>query len=169
MDARAYQMYLGKGGQLAVMSHIVTRGLNVAIPEIDIGSDIFVVHDEGLNLWTVQVKTSTASRNRDGSFSAKFYLSQAQVRTALPVKKLVFSLVFFDGGRYLSFVNVPREALDAATAGMQPTKGAITPTLRLTATAVLCGSVDLQPYRDNWDHWPDLRPRPPRRGRPVTN
>jgi hypothetical protein len=66
--------------------------------------------------------------------------------------------------RWLSFANVPREALDTATVGIRPANGAITPTLRLTSTAVLCGSVDLQPFRDNWDHWPDLRPRAAGRG-----
>ncbi|HEY8375822.1 MAG TPA: hypothetical protein VIK91_04995 [Nannocystis sp.] len=106
----------------------------------------------------MQVKTSTATRNRDGSFSAKFYLPEAQLRTVRDVERLVFSLVFFHADRWLAFINVPRAALDSATAGMRPTRGAITPTLRLTATAVLCGDVDLQPYRDNWEHWPDLRP-----------
>lgn len=47
MKDAEYRAYLGKGGQLAVMAHIVTRGYNVAIPEIDIGSDIFVVRDSG--------------------------------------------------------------------------------------------------------------------------
>lgn len=155
MDARVYKMYLGKGGQLAVMSHIVTRGLNVAIPEIDVGSDIFVVHDEMGDLWPVQVKTSSARKNRDGSFSAKFFIGQQQLRTAATPQRLVF----FHDDRWLAFVNVPRQELDNATAGMAPTNGSITPTLRLAKTQVLCngGATDLQPYRDWWEYWPDLR------------
>lgn len=158
MRSKQYVSFLGKGGQLAVMSHIVIRGLNVAIPEIDLGSDIFVVHDEKGDLWPVQVKTGTATRNRRGELSAKFNLLVTQLRTQAMPDKLVYSLVFFHGERWVAFVNVPREQLDNATAGMKATKGAITPTLRLTPTQVLCNGVDLQPFREKWDHWPDLRP-----------
>lgn len=41
-----YHLYLGKAGHLTVMSEFLLRGWNVAIPEIDIGDDIFVVQDE---------------------------------------------------------------------------------------------------------------------------
>ena len=30
---------------MAVMSEFLDRGYNVAVPEVDIGDDIFVVHD----------------------------------------------------------------------------------------------------------------------------
>lgn len=155
---------MGKGGQLAVMSHIVTRGLNVAIPEIDVGSDIFVVHDDKNDLWPVQVKTATARKLKDGDLSAKFYLKVDQLRTVLTPERLVYSLVFFHDGRWAAFLNVPRKDLDNATAGMSPNKDrAITPTLRLTATQAKCGEtgVDLERFREWWDYWPDLRPGAP--------
>ena len=41
-----YHLYLGKAGHMAVMSEFLTRGWNVAIPEVDIGDDIFVVQDD---------------------------------------------------------------------------------------------------------------------------
>lgn len=154
-----YSTFLGKGGQLAVMSHIVTRGLNVAIPEIDLGSDIFVVHDFTGDLWPVQVKTATATRTRSGQYTAKFKLREDQLRTASTPDKLVYSLVLYHDEQWLAFINVPRKDLDDATAGMMATHGAITPTLRLTADQVRCGRhVDLQPFRGRWDLWPDLRP-----------
>jgi hypothetical protein len=99
----------------------------------------------------------SARKNRDGSFSAKFFGGQQQLRTAATPERLVFSLVFFHDDRWLAFIDVPREALDNATAGMTPTNGSITPTLRLSNTQVLCGATDLQPYRDWWGYWPDLR------------
>ena len=37
--------YVGKGGHLAVMGEFLLRGYNVAMPEVDVGDDIFVVHD----------------------------------------------------------------------------------------------------------------------------
>ena len=39
-----YHLYLGKAGHLTVMSEFLTRGWNVAIPEVDVGDDIFVAY-----------------------------------------------------------------------------------------------------------------------------
>jgi hypothetical protein len=48
-------LYLGLP---AVMSEFLTRGWNVAIPEVDIGDDIFVVQDDDGTMRRVQVETS---------------------------------------------------------------------------------------------------------------
>ena len=74
-----YHLYLGKAGHLTVMSEFLLRGWNVAIPEIDIGDDIFVVQDESGTLRRVQVKTST-STNRRNSFSGRFKIPLKQLR-----------------------------------------------------------------------------------------
>jgi hypothetical protein len=37
--------YIGKAGQLVVMSEFCYRGYNAATPEIDKGDDVFVVND----------------------------------------------------------------------------------------------------------------------------
>lgn len=158
MDPRLYGHYLGKGGQLAVMSHLVTRGLNVAIPEIDVGSDVFLVQDDTSRLWRIQAKTATAKKNRDGSYSAKFKLSAAQLHVPSVTDDLVYSLIFHHDSRWLAFVNLSRADLQKVLLGIKPTKqGVITPTLRLTPTGVLCNGHDLQRYRDHWGHFPDLR------------
>lgn len=39
--------YTGKSGQLAVMAEFLIRGYNVAMPEVDEGDDVFVVHHDG--------------------------------------------------------------------------------------------------------------------------
>ncbi|MBI5914213.1 MAG: hypothetical protein HY842_02470 [Bacteroidetes bacterium] len=81
-----YHLYLGKAGHLAVMSEFLTRGWNVAIPEVDIGDDIFVVQDDNGTLRRVQVKTSTSTERQNG-FSGQFNVSVAQLRniTNIPV------------------------------------------------------------------------------------
>lgn len=163
MDPQTYRMFLGKGGQLAVMSHIVTRGLNVALPELDLGNDVFVVQDATGELWPVQVKTATATANRRGELEAVFYLSVKQLTAAaIGPERLVYSLVLFHGERWAAFLNVPRRSLADATAHLKESNGAITPKFRLTDTAVFCGrtQVDLHRYRDDWSYWPDLRPGP---------
>jgi hypothetical protein len=68
------------------MSEFLIRGWNVAIPEVDIGDDIFVVQDSNGTLRRVQVKTSTSTLRTDG-FNAQFNLSLTQLKniTNIPV------------------------------------------------------------------------------------
>ncbi len=58
---KKFNQYLGKAGHLSVMSEFLMLGWNVAIPEVDIGDDIFVVQDNSGTLRRVQVKTSTST------------------------------------------------------------------------------------------------------------
>lgn len=76
---RNYHLYLGKAGHLAVMSEFLIRGWNVAIPEVDIGDDIFVVQDDNGTLRRVQVKTSAAT-TRQNSQSGQFKIPLAQLK-----------------------------------------------------------------------------------------
>ena len=48
-------LYLGKGGELYVMSEFLARGWNVAMPQVDVGDDIFVVEDNQGIFQRVQV------------------------------------------------------------------------------------------------------------------
>ena len=59
--------HLGRAGEFAAMSEILARGWNVAIPEVDMGSDVFVAQDDGTRLTRVQVKTSQATL-REGAW-----------------------------------------------------------------------------------------------------
>lgn len=61
------------------MSEFLILGWNVAIPEVDIGDDIFVVQDDYGTLRRVQVKTSTSTSRKD-SFSAQFRISIKNLR-----------------------------------------------------------------------------------------
>ncbi|SDF13301.1 hypothetical protein SAMN04487996_10929 [Dyadobacter soli] len=61
------------------MSEFLMLGWNVAIPEVDIGDDIFVVQDDSGTLRRVQVKTSTSTVRKDG-FSAQFNVSVKNLR-----------------------------------------------------------------------------------------
>jgi len=117
------------------------------------------------------VATASAARK-------KIWKQIALVLTGLPatkLKELVLSAATTPDGRDARATGVlarvlpprslarvrrlPREALDNATASMTPTNGSITPTLPPSNTQVLCngGKIDLQPYRDWWGYWPDLR------------
>lgn len=55
-----------------MMAEFLTRGWNVATPEVDIGDDIFVVQDDNGTLRRVQVKTSATiglSKGYQGQFN----------------------------------------------------------------------------------------------------
>lgn len=83
---KKFNQYLGKAGHLTVMSEFLILGWNVAIPEVDIGDDIFVVQDDNGTLRRVQVKTS-ASTIRQSTFSGQFSVSVKNLRniTNIPV------------------------------------------------------------------------------------
>lgn len=82
MSKRA-NLYLGRAGQMAVMSEFLDRGYNVAVPEVDVGDDIFVVRDSSGVYVRVQVKTSTATETRRGTASRySLRLSQLAQPTA---------------------------------------------------------------------------------------
>ena len=80
-----YHLYLGKAGHLTLMSEFLLRGWNVAIPEIDIGDDIFVVQDESGTLRRVQVKTSTSTIRKNG-FSGRFKVPLKQLKSLSRVR-----------------------------------------------------------------------------------
>ena len=76
---KKFNLYLGKAGHLTVMSEFLILGWNVAIPEVDIGDDIFVVQDDNGTLRRVQVKTS-ASTTRQSNYSSQFSVSVKNLR-----------------------------------------------------------------------------------------
>ena len=91
-----YNLYLGRAGHLTVMSEFLIRGWNVAIPEVDIGDDIFVVQDENGTLQRVQVKTS-ASTERANSFSGQFNIPLSQLKNLSDILiHFVFIVRHFD-------------------------------------------------------------------------
>jgi hypothetical protein len=76
---KKFNQYLGKAGHLNIMSEFLILGWNVAIPEVDIGDDIFVVQDDNGTLRRVQVKTAT-SKVRKSSYSGQFSVSVTNLR-----------------------------------------------------------------------------------------
>src|SRR5262245_34873539 len=84
--------HVGKAGQLAVMAEFLLRGYNVAMPEVDLGDDIFVVHDRQGQLWRIQGKTAIGKSRRNG-WRGTFAVSHRQLSTAKqPDLTYVFAL-----------------------------------------------------------------------------
>ena len=74
----ASSAHVGKAGHLAVMSEFLLRGYNVAMPEVDLGDDIFVVEDATGELWRIQVKTAIGVRQSTG-WRAKYSVKWEQL------------------------------------------------------------------------------------------
>jgi hypothetical protein len=150
--------YVGKAGHLAAMAEFLLRGYNVAMPEVDVGDDIFVVHDRQGRLWRIQVKTAIGKRRRYG-YSGKFAVPLGQLRT-LKKPDLFYVLAMPVGDRW-EFVIILRETLrdlhEKAGIGHVVTDDLIL-NCRLTAARALCSGADLQAFRNNWDEWPVIRP-----------
>jgi hypothetical protein len=163
--------HLGKAGQLAAMAEFLLRGYNVAIPEVDVGDDIFVVDDQVGDLSRIQVKTATLRRGATyGHGSAQFKLSRHQLQNARPVD-LTYVFVLRRLGAWRFYV-VAREELNELRAVFEAKPGArsrslakadsVDVQLRLTLRAgdVVGWGASFQKYLNAWDAWPELRDGP---------
>ena len=152
-------LYVGRAGQLVVMAEFLLRGWNVALPEVDIGDDVFVVKDEGGDLFRIQVKTATARPHVRG-YSAQFAVGLSQLRT-LRTPDLTYVLVVRRNSEWGPFVIVDRDTLRAEhelhRVGSVSNNKLI---LRLVyeRARVGCGRRDLSKFRSDCSKWP-LLPR----------
>lgn len=113
LQPKRQNLYLGKAGQFAVMAECLMRGYNVAIPEVDIGDDLFVVNDQSGNYRRIQVKTVTATRRFTTAapgYSAQFQVPLTQLKQAFtPDLIYIFATRFAtDWGPFLV---IPRDTL----------------------------------------------------------
>src|SRR5262245_26715242 len=108
--SKKQNLYTGKSGQMAVMAEFLRRGYNVAIPEIDIGEDIFVVRDSDGDLSRVQVKAAIAKGKK--RVSGTFNVPLAQLRR-LHEPELFYVFTLHHNGLWREFVVIPRDRLEA--------------------------------------------------------
>src|SRR5580765_7265198 len=81
--------YTGPSGQLAVMAELLQRLCNVAIPEVDVGEDLFAFRNGEETIARLQVKTATARPLKSaGAYTAQFSFPLKQLD--LPEPPLLF-------------------------------------------------------------------------------
>jgi len=103
------KLYLGKAGQFVAMSEFLVRGWNVAIPEVDIGDDIFVVRDETGDFVRVQVKTSNVKTFKN-NYGVQFRLSHKQLQQTFTPDLLYILVVRYTEG-FNKFIIIKRDEL----------------------------------------------------------
>jgi len=105
-------LYIGRAGHLACMAECLSRGWNVAIPEVDVGEDIFVVEDETSKLAKVQVKTATGKKINKG-FNAQFLVPIKQLNdTSAKGNELRYIFVARYSGVWQPFIIMTRKELE---------------------------------------------------------
>lgn len=104
-------LYVGRAGQLLVMSQLLARGWNTAIPEVDVGDDIFVVRDRRGEFIRVQVKTRIVKELKaEGAYSADFNIDLKQLRAPF-TQQLIYIFVSMSGGECRSALIITQDTL----------------------------------------------------------
>lgn len=154
MSKRA-NLYTGRAGHLAVMAELLLRGWNTAIPEVDVGDDIFVVRDSDGNMHRVQVKTAMAKPLKSGH-SAQFNLSLSQL--SMPIDpEMIYVFAVRLHSHWDAFVVIDRATLydEYSLHGIgNEHDDRLSLRLRFTGTSVSCGQRDLSQYRNDWTRFP---------------
>lgn len=148
-------LYLGRAGQLAVMSEFVARGWNAAIPEVDVGDDILVIRDEDGSFSRIQVKSSS-STPRSYGYSARFHVPTEQLRQP-QIPELTYVFAVRHEEKWTDFVVIRREELfdlyELHDLGGKSKKGIIL-TLQFEKEGVICSKVDFSPFLNDFSAWP---------------
>lgn len=158
--------YIGKAGHLAVMAELAIRGYNIAMPEIDIGDDIFAVKDDGGQMWRIQVKTSIG-RRRKKSWSGQFSVRERAITTPT-TPELHFVFVIRTGVRW-KFVVISRAVLHnyvrADDLGSASTRSgdrwrtyyiSIQDKTDTKPVSVVCSKKNFDHHLADWATWPNL-------------
>lgn len=152
---KRHNLYLGSAGQHLVVSEFLARGWNVAIPEVDVGDDLFVVRDRDGELYRIQVKSATAKEQKYG-YSARFGVPLLQLET--PVRpELAYVFVVRHQERWETLLLISRKELfyeyENHEVGSKAGKTLVL-NFRYSQNGVKCSSRDFSTYLNNWSTWP---------------
>ncbi|HWF44556.1 MAG TPA: hypothetical protein VG537_07935 [Candidatus Kapabacteria bacterium] len=152
-------LYIGRSGELAVLSEFLSRGYNAATPEIDIGEDVFVIEDGSEGYWPVQVKTASAEERSDGSCRAQFQFRRDQL-VKTPNVELTYILVLRRNKQWASFLIIPRRKLsemyELGNLGAQ--QGLLlTWEFVYDREIIRCQQADFTKFESDWEtQWPEI-------------
>jgi hypothetical protein len=149
------------------MAELLQRECNAAIPEVDLGTDVFAFKDDREEVARIQVKTnSNPHEYKDGSgYSAKFAIPLKQLEHPDDRPALYYALAVRLKGNWTDFLVISRTNLREFYEGDQPfgyvnrQTGDLEITVEFRA-AVMCSGQNLTEYRNAWDKLPPLQPPP---------
>ena len=145
------------------MAEFLHRRINVAIPEVDVGDDVFVVKGTDDTVTRVQVKAATATAQSNGHV-ALFNVPLAQLSVPNDTPSLVYVFAVRYGNRWSDFVVIRRSRLfelysEGAGTRIVDDRGNPQAQFRIVfrESKGLCGpdeAANFQEYRDAWEPWP---------------
>lgn len=150
-------LYLGKAGQFVVMSEFLVKGWNMAIPEVDIGDDIFVVKDQNGDFSRIQVKTATGQKKKYG-FSAQFNIPLLQLEKVFTPDLTYVLTVRFDG-KWGCFLVVKRDTPleEYQLFNIGSTQGTqLILYVKFDGKGVSCGNRNWTRFYNNFDDWEEI-------------
>ncbi len=148
---------------MAVMSEFLFRLINVAVPEVDVGDDVFVVREKDEAVTRVQVKYAAADEQQNGEYVAQFSLPWKQLDRPDDTPALVYVLAVRYTQKWTDFIVVRRSVLRQlqakyAVGSIAKKDGdAVALALRLVFTTESVkgkGKFSFQPHRNAFDPWP---------------
>jgi len=159
--------FTGRAAQLAVMAELLWLRCNVAIPEVDLGTDVFVFKDERQEVVRLQVKSCTSPylyADKSG-YSAKFALPMKQFHRLDDRPPLYYALAVLRDDRWVDFLVVSRARLQSYFNGIKQFGSLNKKNDELEITvefrvAVECSGQVLTDCRNAWKSLPPLQPIP---------
>src|SRR5947209_5206022 len=107
--------FTGRAAQLVVMAELLRLRCNAAIPEVDLGTDVFVFKDDREEVIRLQVKACTVPHiYADGfGYSAKFPLPMKQFHRLDDRPPLYDALAVLRDDKWIDFLVVSRARLQS--------------------------------------------------------
>ncbi len=157
--------YTGRGGQMAAQAELLMRHLNVAVPEIDEGEDVFAFRTGIGEVVRIQVKTANASPLKEaGRYVGRVSVPLEQL-LASSREELYYVFAIRRDESWADFVIISRQELillyqDEGVGHPNQRAGELQLHLSFGPTTLTCGGVGLQAYRNAWQQLPLLRQPP---------
>jgi hypothetical protein len=159
--------FTGRAAQLAVVAELLRLCCNAAIPEVDLGTDVFVFKDDREAVVRLQVKACTVPRTyADGSgYSAKFALPMRQFEYLDDYPPLYYVLAVLRDEKWADFLIVSRARLQSYYNGDKPFGSLDKKNNNLEITVefrakVECSERELSDCRNAWQSLPPLQTAP---------
>lgn len=154
-----YSLYLGQAGQNYIMSQFLKRGYNVAVPQVDVGDDIFVIEDEAGLFHRIQVKTAKAIKTKNG-FSSRFKVALPQLITEITPELYYTFVTDFDYNWQPTLIISRKELFDlydAHAIGSKIDKQILLYfQFKLNPKEVICSKISFTFYLNNWSDFPPI-------------
>jgi hypothetical protein len=158
-DGKISHHYVARAGHLAVMAEFAWRGYNIAIPEIDVGDDVFVVNDKSGAMWRLQAKAASPKFQKH-STCFQFKVRQSSInRAQSPELHFIFALRTNMGWRYVVMDrSVLRTYVSTKNIGT-PADGGVFRRLDIVLHddgRATCAKQDWTVHLEDWSTWPTI-------------